>query len=95
MCARLTWLFIEVSTHAHCHAHARTEAHVKTLDGDQCKPYSVFSPPHRELNLYDNKLVTLPDTVFGGLSALRSVDIQSLSYFNMNDIEKQYFMLYI
>jgi hypothetical protein len=53
VCARLTWLFIEVSTHAHCHAHARTEAHVKTLDGDQCKPYSVFPPPHRELLLYE------------------------------------------
>jgi len=30
--------------------------------------------------------VSLPDSVFGGLSALKFVDIQSLSYFNMNEI---------
>ena len=31
MCARLTWLFLEVSTHTHWHARTRTETHIKAL----------------------------------------------------------------
>ncbi len=55
----------EYFIYAHTLRHTR-----RRCDGDQCKPDSVSSPPHRTLYLYDNQLVTLPDSVFGGLSAL-------------------------
>jgi hypothetical protein len=67
VCARLTWLFLEVSTHTHSHALRDTRRH---CDGDKCMTDSVFPPPHRELGLDGNQLASLPDSVFGGLSVL-------------------------
>jgi hypothetical protein len=75
VCARLTWLFLEVSTHLYStDTLTRAHTHWRTRKGaamaKECKPDSFLPPPHRELDLYDNKLSSLPATVFAGLRAL-------------------------
>ena len=76
VCARLTWLFVEVSTHLYStDTLTRAHTHWRTRKGaamaKECKPDCFLPPPHRYLNLYSNQLSSLPASVFAGLSALR------------------------
>jgi hypothetical protein len=75
VCARLTWLFLEVRTHLYstdtltrAHTHWRTRKGAATAK--ERKPDCFLLPPHRTLGLSGNQLSSLPDTVFDGLSAL-------------------------
>jgi hypothetical protein len=58
VCARLTWLFLEVCTHLYS-TDTLTRAHTHC---DQCKPDSLFPPPHRYLWLDGNQLACVPLT---------------------------------
>ncbi len=68
-------LFLEVNTHlSSTETLTRAHTHWRTLRGaamaKECTPDCFLPPPHRRLRLQNNQLSSLPDSVFGGLSAL-------------------------
>jgi len=80
---RFTYCFMrKARTHTETHAHALTHTR-RPCDGDESETDYFLPPSHRDLSLRGNMLTSLPEGLFGGLSALRSVDIQGLAQFRM------------
>jgi hypothetical protein len=78
-CTRFTYCFTrKARTHTHAHTHAHTHTR-RPCDGGESETDCFLPPSHRDLSLRGNMLTSLPEGLFGGLSALRSVDIQGLA----------------
>ena len=61
VCARLTWLFLEVSTHTQTSAPALRRT-LRGCDVDQYMPDCFLPPPHSWLYIEGNQLVCVPLT---------------------------------